>query len=78
MVSAMAKTLTTMAALLATTATLTHPLPVPKLGSCPPAYAQSSNYCVSMRDAPVAVPQAAGRCPSGWASLAHYCTQMRR
>ena len=66
------------ALLLAVPAWVQAALPVPKLGSCPPAYAQSSNYCVPMLDAPVAIPKAAGQCPSGWKSSAHYCTQMRR
>jgi hypothetical protein len=34
----MAKTLTTMAALLARTAALAQPLPQPKVGTCPSAY----------------------------------------
>ena len=65
------------ALLLAVPAWVQTALPVPKLGSCPPAYAQSRDYCVPMHDASVAIPKQ-GQCPSGWASSAHYCTQMPR
>jgi hypothetical protein len=35
--------------LLAVPAWVQTALPVPNLGSCPPAYAQSSDYCVDAR-----------------------------
>jgi hypothetical protein len=65
------------AVLLAATAAVAQPLPVPKTGSCPAGYASGASYCSPMqgtrRDA---IPKV-GQCPSGFMQSGNYCLRQR-
>jgi hypothetical protein len=69
------KLLTLIAALLlAATAALAQPLPVPKApgpgGSCPHGYFSSGSYCVPSAGAQDAIPKPpGGSCAFGWTAL---------
>jgi hypothetical protein len=55
--------------IVASSAALAEPLPVPKTGTCPSGFRESGGFCAPMtRDAPMAVPKPKGQqCPSGFA-----------
>jgi hypothetical protein len=75
----MAKTLTTIAALLALAApSVAQPLPHPKVGQCSGGYVQSGGFCIpkTERSQP-AVPKV-GQCPASWRSGALTCERMDR
>jgi hypothetical protein len=76
----MAKTLITIAALLALAApAVAQPLPHPKTGQCSGGYVQSGGYCVpKSRDSAPAVPKPPGAsCPSGYRQSGSTCERMR-
>jgi hypothetical protein len=69
----------TLVPLLAATAAVAQPLPVPKQtgGPCPSSYRDSGSYCVPVSDrAPRAIPKV-GPCPSGWADNGNFCVEAR-
>jgi len=59
--------------LASTIAAIAEPLPVRKVGSCPPGYASRAEWCTpvrgTQRDAIVKV----RRCPANWTESGSYC-----
>jgi hypothetical protein len=66
----------TIIAVAASTVAAAEPLPVPKVGTCPPGYRESGGYCAAISPRSLDAVPKRGQCPSGSASGASYCTRM--